>query len=59
MTTNSDHTSLLFGNSRGVRGRRRFEARHDGRNRWLKRATVARDRRRQWFGPSSTIPWMV
>jgi alpha-ketoglutarate-dependent taurine dioxygenase len=38
---------LLLDNYRAVHGRRPFEARYDGRDRWLKRVNVTRDMRRQ------------
>lgn len=38
---------LLLDNYRAVHGRRAFEARYDGRDRWLKRVSVTRDMRRQ------------
>jgi L-asparagine oxygenase len=37
---------LALDNFKAVHGRPAFSARHDGRDRWLKRANVTRDLRR-------------
>jgi alpha-ketoglutarate-dependent taurine dioxygenase len=44
---------LILDNYRGVHGRRPFEAKYDGRDRWLKRVSVTRDLRRQRCGTLS------
>ena len=50
---------LILDNFRGVHGRRPFQARYDGRDRWLKRISVTRDLRRQRMTADSSASWTV
>jgi L-asparagine oxygenase len=49
---------LILDNYRGVHGRRPFQARYNGRDRWLKRVNITRDVRRQRMAASSSS-WTV